>query len=380
MSTQDPKKPVSADDKEKIIDLVNSFLFGNGSLDSLEPPIEFLETKKGELPEKPSESNCIRQTFFLAVCMLFGGRCYTKEQNGKSAKTACVDLLSFPGAKERLDQLRARDEENNEIFLCNFPSCKIKNKATVFKFNDAETQKRATDSSKLMFYVATKPKDRKNFFRHMGMHFVGINLGENTPKHDYWAEFELFKVFFPTYCLSTYDNCGSTSEKQSNDTENIIFPRPFPDSKAIMDKDLDPETFVIKDDFIHLRNVHFDAEREISRMSNRARDYSKDEGIEIDVEEEEEEDEEEIQICGMGIDPSAQFSGENGNTFSHINDQNDVELPLMSHFDMNGSNNENGMGSSNSQIGMNSSDSQYDISSPYEQIGTIDPSNSRYNY
>lgn len=260
--------------KRKAGELAKDFLIKTREMDSLEPPFEYYYSKVGE---KDKDMH-LMQLFFLTVCVFFGGKTYTKKQNtGKSKKTKqsvttsitmCVDLMSFPNIKSRLpsyedgdnDEKKESDgdekEKSSNIFLCCFPNCRIKKGTDVFVFNDPAVQKELTNSSREKFAALIGNNRRKNFFRHLGTHFIGIK-GEEGVMHDYRSEFEIFKIFFPHFCLSVPSSYGKT--EAMGEGENLKYPFSYPDVLLVEGKDNYTGPYEINTKgFVHYGNQNFD--------------------------------------------------------------------------------------------------------------------------
>ena len=283
------KSLLSDTDKQEVVGYLREFFGKSRNLDSLEEPFYFfLEKKRINAIDKPSKPELVKlQVFFLSVCVCCGGSCFTKEQNGKKAKVHCVDLLLFPSIDFRVEVAAAAaaqtasssawlldsghlkdstteeeqggDRENGIVFLCDFPFCKAQKNTQVFVFNDNEELRRRTKSGKREF-VAMR-NERKNFFRHLATHFIGLNHTNQKTKSHYYDDFKICKLFFPNFCLCVPQSLGNFLRGSA---QPIDFPRPLPcaplTAAGSPPEDQDVGTFERVGDTIHFYNDSFNGD------------------------------------------------------------------------------------------------------------------------
>lgn len=262
-SIQQSKKDTTTtilDKKEKdyVKELVNSFIIGARELDSLEQPFEFFFAKTAER-QRDTKWSAMLQVFFLTTCTFYGGEYYTKDQNGAEAKMVCVDLNSFPCVRDESYKSRVKRVNDGDIFVCAYPDCKVQGSAKAFVFKDVQTQCMVTKLPKKFFASAENSKERKNFFRHIGSHFIGININ----KHRYCENFELIRVFFPSYFFTTSLDCGDFEKKRKDAAEKQ---HPYPFGDGVPGEEHEEDIYEIIDESFHFYNENFDMARELDYL------------------------------------------------------------------------------------------------------------------
>lgn len=127
------------------------------------------------------------QAFFLTVGKYLGGDCKLVEQNttGRSSKVLCLNVNALFGDTDcAADKL---DNDDGTVYICNLPYCKSRGSRTA----TGETGKERCYKS---------VRNKKNFFRHLGSHFVCVDSGA-TKKH-YNRDLKYLVKLLPKYILT----------------------------------------------------------------------------------------------------------------------------------------------------------------------------------
>ena len=202
------------------------------------------ETEKLSTPER------VRlQVFFLTVSSYFGGECKVVQQNTEKnpSKAVCANVLPIISARHGKapppqSQTAEPEKDDGTTYLCNFPFCKMYVNSKCYKYVTPQCKK--TD-----FYYCDN-KNKKNFFRHIGTHFVCM---EPSHGEHYSKDLRQLRALFPTFVLAVSKD--GTLQKADLDAP-LLTPASGAWNEA-MRKEVGQNSF-FEGDRIHVINPNFD--------------------------------------------------------------------------------------------------------------------------
>lgn len=194
------------------------------------------------------------QTFFLTVGEYLGGEPLPVEQNTqkKSSKVVCLNMKQLLDKVEQGSKFHGKDD--GTIYLCNLPYCKGRRSKSVMEYTFPNGEKKTLYKS---------AKNKKNFFRHIGSHFICVNSGH---KEHYIRDLKLLKTLFPKYILAVPNEESLRQPGADNEfdgSEANWYAQDYPSAEKrgidiVRDEDRLPQKSENASNWFHLANSNFD--------------------------------------------------------------------------------------------------------------------------